>query len=44
VATVHEIAELGILDPETIVTPAIHVSHIVMIARSATQAGGFKSA
>ena len=44
VATVHEIAELGSLDPETIVTPGIHVSHIVKIARSATQAGGFKSA
>jgi len=43
VATVHEIAELGSLDPETIVTPGIHVSHIVKIARSATQAGGFKS-
>lgn len=44
VATVHEIAELGSLDPETIVTPGIHISHIVKIARSATQAGGFKSA
>lgn len=43
VATVHEIAELGSLDPETIVTPGIHVSKIVKIARSATQAGGFKS-
>lgn len=44
VATVHEIAELGSLDPETIVTPGIHVSHLVKIARSATEAGGFKSA
>ena len=44
VATVHKIAELGSLDPETIVSPGIHVSHIVKIARSATQAGGFKSA
>lgn len=44
VATVHEIAELGSLDPETIVTPGIHVSKIVKIARSATQAGGFKPA
>lgn len=44
IATVHQIAELGSLDPETIVTPGIHVSKIVKIARSATQAGGFKPA
>lgn len=42
VATVHHVAELGELDPEAIVTPGIHVSRIVRIARSATQAGGFK--
>lgn len=42
VATVHEIAELGTLDPETIVTPGIHVSKIVCIDLVATQAGGFK--
>jgi 3-oxoadipate CoA-transferase alpha subunit len=44
VATVHEIAELGALDPETIVTPGIHISKIVRIAHIATQAGGFKQA
>jgi 3-oxoadipate CoA-transferase alpha subunit len=44
VATVHEVAELGALDPEHIVTPGIHVSHIVCIDRVATQAGGFKAA
>ena len=44
VATVHEIAELGTLDPETIVTPGIHVSKIVRIDHVATQAGGFKQA
>lgn len=43
-ATVHEIVELGVLDPETIVTPGIHVTKIVCIARVATQAGGFKQA
>ena len=43
VATVHEIVELGQLDPEVIVTPGIFVSHIVKIPRVATQAGGFKS-
>lgn len=44
VATVHEIAPLGELDPETIVTPGIHVSAVVRIERVATQAGGFKAA
>ena len=44
IATVHDIAELGSLDPEAIVTPGIHVTKIVQIARSATQAGGFKTA
>ena len=43
VATVHDIVELGALDPETIVTPGIFVSKIVQIPRVATQAGGFKS-
>ncbi|KQP20544.1 3-oxoacid CoA-transferase subunit A [Pseudorhodoferax sp. Leaf267] len=40
VATVHEIVELGALDPETVVTPGIFVQHIVKIPRVATQAGG----
>jgi 3-oxoadipate CoA-transferase alpha subunit len=44
VATVHEVVELGALDPESIVTPGIHVSRIVRIERVATQAGGFKAA
>ena len=44
IATVHEIAELGTLDPETIVTPGIFVHRIVKIERVATQAGGFKKA
>jgi 3-oxoadipate CoA-transferase alpha subunit len=44
VATVHEIVELGALDPENIVTPGIYVSKIVKIERVATQAGGFKKA
>ncbi len=44
VATVHEIAELGTLDPEAIVTPGIHVSRIVKIDRVATEGGGFKKA
>lgn len=44
VATVHEIAELGELDPEVVVTPGIYVSQIVRIDRTETQAGGFKAA
>ncbi|MEY5099262.1 MAG: hypothetical protein RJA36_1981 [Pseudomonadota bacterium] len=44
IATVHEIMELGSMDPETIVTPGIFVSNIVKIERVATQAGGFKQA
>ena len=44
VATVHEIVELGALDPESIVTPGIFVSQIVKIDRVATQAAGFKKA
>jgi len=44
VATVHEIVELGTLDPETIVTPGMHVTHVVRVDRVATQAGGLKQA
>ena len=43
VATVHEIAELGEMDPEHIVTPGIFVHQILKIERVATQAGGFKA-
>ncbi|MDH4446800.1 MAG: 3-oxoacid CoA-transferase subunit A [Acidovorax sp.] len=42
IATVHEVVELGALDPEAIVTPGIFVSQVVKIERTATQAGGFK--
>ena len=44
VATVHEVVELGALDPESVVTPGIFVSKIVRIERVATEAGGFKKA
>lgn len=44
IASVHEIVELGDLDPEAIVTPALFVNKIVKIDRTATQAGGFKKA
>jgi len=41
VATVHEVVELGALDPEAVVTPGIFVQRIVQIPRVATGAGGF---
>ncbi|MDY0747394.1 3-oxoacid CoA-transferase subunit A [Paucibacter sp. R3-3] len=44
VATVHEIVELGAIDPETVVTPGIFVQRLVKIDRVATTAGGFKKA
>lgn len=43
VASVHDIVELGELDPEAVVTPGIFVSAIVKIPRLATQAGGFRA-
>jgi 3-oxoadipate CoA-transferase alpha subunit len=44
IATVYDIAQLGELDPENVVTPGIFVSKIVKIPRVATQAGGFRKA
>lgn len=41
VASVYELKELGELDPESIVTPGIHVKKVVKVPRVATQAGGF---
>jgi 3-oxoadipate CoA-transferase, alpha subunit len=43
VASVHEIVQLGELDPEAIVTPGIFVQRVVKIARTATVASGLKS-
>jgi 3-oxoadipate CoA-transferase alpha subunit len=44
VASVHEIVELGTLDPESVVTPGLFVQRVVCIERAATQGGGFKAA
>ncbi len=44
VATVFDVAELGQINPEHVVTPGIFVHQVVKIARVATQAGGFKAA
>ena len=40
VATVHEVVELGGLDPEAVVTPGIYVSRLVQVPRTATRPGG----
>lgn len=42
IATVHEVVELGALDPEAVITPGLFVQRVVPIARTATAAGGFK--
>jgi 3-oxoadipate CoA-transferase, alpha subunit len=42
IASVYEIVELGVLDPENVVTPGVFVSKIVKTPRVATQAGGFR--
>lgn len=44
VATVHEIVELGSLDPEAVVTPGLFVQRLVRVERTVTAAGGFKRA
>jgi len=43
VATVHEVVELGALDPEAIVTPGLFVRRVVPIARMPTRGAGFKA-
>tara|TARA_B110000503_G_C7131327_1_gene406928 strand:+ start:504 stop:1193 length:690 start_codon:yes stop_codon:yes gene_type:complete len=40
VATVHQLVELGGLNPEHIVTPGIYVQQVVLIKRQATIGGG----
>jgi 3-oxoadipate CoA-transferase alpha subunit len=42
IASVHEVVELGAMDPESIVTPGIFVHRVVKVPRVATQAAGFK--
>ena len=42
VASVHNIVELGALDPEAVVTPGIFVQRIVKVPRSATGPAGFR--
>ena len=42
VASVHEVVELGAIDPEAVVTPGIFVQRIVRVPRSASAPAGFK--
>jgi 3-oxoadipate CoA-transferase alpha subunit len=44
IASVHEIVELGSLDPESVVTPGLYVHRVVQVPRSATGPAGFKAA
>lgn len=44
IASVHEIAELGSIDPEIVVTPGLFVQRIVQVPRTATGPAGFKAA
>jgi len=41
VASVHEVVELGALDPENVVTPGIFVQRVVRIDRAPTRCAGF---
>ena len=43
VASVHEVVELGGLDPEAVVTPGLFVQRVVPVPRQRTQAGGLKA-
>ena len=43
VASVHEIVELGALDPEAVVTPGVFVQRVVRVERARTTGGGFKA-
>jgi 3-oxoadipate CoA-transferase alpha subunit len=42
IASVHQVTELGALDPESIVTPGLYVQRIVQVPRTITGAAGSK--
>ena len=44
IASVHEIVELGELDPEAVVTPGLFVQRVVKVARTITGPAGFREA
>ena len=43
VGSVHQVVELGALDPEAVVTPGLFVPRVVRVPRQRTQAGGVKA-
>jgi 3-oxoadipate CoA-transferase alpha subunit len=44
IASVHEVVELGTLDPEAVITPGLFVQRVVPIARRTTRGAGFGQA
>ena len=44
IASVHEVLELGAIDPEHVITPGLFVQRIVQVPRTATGPAGFKAA
>jgi 3-oxoadipate CoA-transferase alpha subunit len=40
---VHDVVELGTLDPEAVVTPGLFVKRVVKVARVKTGAGGIEA-
>ena len=43
IASVHEVAKLGSIDPEHVITPGLFVQRIVQVPRTATGPAGFKA-
>ena len=43
VASIHELVELGGMDPESVITPGIFVQRVVPVPRRSTSGGGFKA-
>ena len=43
IASVHQVAELGSIDPETVITPGLYVKRVVLVPRTATGPAGFKT-
>ncbi|MED5614867.1 3-oxoacid CoA-transferase subunit A [Janthinobacterium sp. P210005] len=44
IASVHEVSELGSIDPEHVITPGLFVQRLVQVPRTATGPAGFKAA
>ena len=44
IASVHEVLDLGSIDPEHVITPGLFVQRVVQVPRTATGPAGFKAA